>query len=74
MTVWWTRLPSSPSISYSINFFSSPYSSIHTQLWEESLSTMGIQGLLPLLKEVQQPRHISDFRGKTCVRASADRP
>ncbi|CAK9781518.1 hypothetical protein CC85DRAFT_282659 [Cutaneotrichosporon oleaginosum] len=26
---------------------------------------MGIQGLLPLLKEVQQPRHISDFRGKT---------
>ncbi|BEI85260.1 hypothetical protein CcaverHIS002_0506610 [Cutaneotrichosporon cavernicola] len=26
---------------------------------------MGIQGLLPALKEVQQPRHISDFRGKT---------
>ncbi|GMK55734.1 hypothetical protein CspeluHIS016_0207900 [Cutaneotrichosporon spelunceum] len=26
---------------------------------------MGIQGLLPLLKEVQQPRHISDFQGKT---------
>lgn len=28
---------------------------------------MGISGLLPLLKEAQEPGHISDFRGKRCV-------
>lgn len=28
---------------------------------------MGISGLLPLLKEIQQPRNISDFKGKRWV-------
>lgn len=28
---------------------------------------MGIQGLLPMLQEIQQRRHISDFKGKRYV-------
>lgn len=28
---------------------------------------MGISGLLPLLKEIQVPRKIEDFRGKRCA-------
>jgi len=28
---------------------------------------MGISGLLPLLKEVQVKKHVSDFKGKRCV-------
>ncbi len=28
---------------------------------------MGIQGLLPLLKEIQQQRTIADFKGKKWV-------
>lgn len=32
---------------------------------------MGISGLLPLLKEAQEPGHIRDFAGKRCVQLQA---